>query len=110
MAQGKGSKEQKLRGLVVAGNKACVLLGADLSMGCICPIVKRVWTSSYTLYSGGLVCWLLACFYALIEWKGWRRWAFPLLVVGMNSIAVYVMSGRCRASSATLWTATQEGR
>ena len=35
---------------------------------------------------------LLACFYALIEWKGWRRWAFPLLVVGMNSIAVYVMS------------------
>ena len=35
---------------------------------------------------------MLAGFYALIEWKGWRRWAFPLVVVGMNSIAVYVMS------------------
>jgi len=35
---------------------------------------------------------LLAGFYALIEWKGWRRWAFPLVVVGMNSIAIYVMS------------------
>lgn len=35
---------------------------------------------------------ILAGFYALMEWKGWRRWAFPLLVVGMNSIAVYVMS------------------
>ncbi len=35
---------------------------------------------------------ILAGFYALIEWKGWRRWAFPLVVVGMNSIAVYVMS------------------
>lgn len=35
---------------------------------------------------------LLAAFYAVMEWKGWRRWAFPLLVVGMNSIAVYVMS------------------
>ena len=27
-----------------------------------------------------------------MEWKGWQRWAFPLVVVGMNSIAVYVMS------------------
>ena len=35
---------------------------------------------------------ILAGFYGLIEWKGWRRWAFPLVVVGMNSIAVYVMS------------------
>jgi predicted acyltransferase len=35
---------------------------------------------------------MLAGFYALIEWKGWRRWAFPLIVVGMNSIAIYVMS------------------
>ena len=58
----------------------------------ICPIVKRIWTSSYTLYSGGLVILMLAGFYALIEWKGWRRWAFPLLVIGANSIAIYVMS------------------
>jgi predicted acyltransferase len=35
---------------------------------------------------------ILAGFYALIEWKGWRQWAFPLVVVGMNSIAAYVMS------------------
>jgi predicted acyltransferase len=58
----------------------------------ICPIVKRVWTSSYTLYSGGLVVLMLAGFYALIDWKGYRRWAFPLIVIGMNSIAIYVMS------------------
>ena len=35
---------------------------------------------------------MLAAFYAAIEVKGWRRWAFPLLVIGANSIAVYVMS------------------
>ena len=35
---------------------------------------------------------MLAGFYALIDWKGWKRWAFPLLVIGANSIAVYVMS------------------
>ena len=34
----------------------------------------------------------LAVFYALIELKGWRRWSFPLIVIGANSIAVYVMS------------------
>jgi heparan-alpha-glucosaminide N-acetyltransferase len=89
--KGKGSKEEKLRGLVIAG-AALVLLGLICQWTGICPIVKRVWTSAYTLYSGGLVVLMLAGFYALLDWKGWRRWAFPLLVVGMNSIAVYVMS------------------
>jgi len=89
--KGKGSKEQKLRGLVVAG-AASVVLGLLCQWAGICPIVKRVWTSPYTLYSGGLVILMLAGFYALMEWKGWQRWAFPLVVIGMNSIAVYVMS------------------
>jgi heparan-alpha-glucosaminide N-acetyltransferase len=87
----KKTKEEKLRGLVIGGI-GLVLLGLLCQWAGICPIVKRVWTSSYTLYSGGLVVLMLACFYALIEWKGWRRWAFPLIVVGMNSIAIYVMS------------------
>ena len=89
--KGSGSKERKLRGLVIAG-ASLVLLGLVFQWAGICPIVKRVWTSSYTLYSGGLVLLILAGFYALLDWKGWRRWAFPLVVVGMNSIAVYVMS------------------
>ena len=89
--KGKGSKEQKLRGLVIAGS-GLLLLGLIVQWAGICPIVKRVWTSSYTLYSGGLVVLMLAGFYALIEWQGWSRWAFPLVVIGMNSIAVYVMS------------------
>jgi predicted acyltransferase len=86
-----GTKERKLRGLVVAG-VALVLLGLVFQWVGLSPIVKRVWTSSYTLYSGGLVLLMLSGFYALIEWKGRKRWAFPLIVVGMNSIAVYVMS------------------
>jgi len=87
----KGSKEQKLRGLLIAG-AGLVLLGLVCQWAGISPIVKRVWTSSYTLYSGGLVVLILAGFYALLDWKGWRRWAFPLIVVGMNSIAIYLMS------------------
>ena len=85
------SKAEKFRGLVIAG-VGLALAGLLLQWAGICPIVKRIWTSSYTLYSGGLVILMLAGFYALIDLKGWRRWAFPLIVVGMNSIAIYVMS------------------
>jgi heparan-alpha-glucosaminide N-acetyltransferase len=81
----------KLKGLVIGGI-ALTLAGLVLQWLHICPIIKRIWTSSYTLYSGGLVVLMLAGFYALIELKGWKRWAFPLLVIGANSIAVYVMS------------------
>ena len=85
------SKQEKLRGLVIAG-VALVFAGLLCQWIGICPIVKRVWTSAYTLYSGGLVVLMLAAFYALIDMKGWKRWAFPLVVIGMNSIAIYVMS------------------
>ena len=81
----------KLKGLLVAG-AALALAGLALQWLHINPIIKRIWTSSYTLYSGGLVILMLAVFYWAIEVKGWKRWSFPLLVIGANSIAVYVMS------------------
>jgi predicted acyltransferase len=85
------SAEEKFKGLLAAA-VALTLSGAALDWLGVCPIVKRIWTSSYTLYSGGLVVAILAVFYGVIELKGWKRWAFPLLVIGANSIAVYVMS------------------
>jgi predicted acyltransferase len=85
------STTEKLKGLVLAG-VALAVAGLLLQWLHINPIIKRIWTSSYTLYSGGLVILMLAAFYALIEWKGWKRWSFPLLVIGANSIAIYVMS------------------
>jgi predicted acyltransferase len=44
------------------------------------------------LYSGGLVILILAALYGAVEIKGWKRWVFPLLVIGANSIAIYVLS------------------
>lgn len=82
---------EKLRGFVIAG-VALTLAGLTLQWLHINPIVKRIWTSSYTLYSGGLVILLLAAFYAVMDLKQRTRWAFPLLVIGANSIAVYLMS------------------
>jgi heparan-alpha-glucosaminide N-acetyltransferase len=86
-----GSQLVKLRGLAGAG-AALVVLALCIQWAGICPIVKKIWTPSWTLYSGGLVLLILAGLYALMEWKGWKSWAFPFMVVGMNSIAIYFMS------------------
>ncbi len=63
----------------------------------ICPIVKRIWTPSWTLFSGGICFLLLAAFSYVIEAKGYRRWAFPLVVIGMNSMAAYLIAHLCDA-------------
>jgi len=55
----------------------------------LCPVVKRIWTPAWVLYSGGLCFLFTAGFYAVIDVLGWRRWALPLRVVGMNSITAY---------------------
>jgi predicted acyltransferase len=54
--------------------------------------VKRIWTPAWTLFSGGLCFLLLAGFSWVIDVKGYRRWSFPLVVVGMNSIAAYLIA------------------
>ena len=58
----------------------------------ICPVVKRIWTPSWTLFSGGICFLFLAGFCWLTEVKQWRKWSFPLVVIGMNSIAAYLIA------------------
>jgi len=84
------SGKQKLRALVAWG-MAGVILGAALHLTGICPLVKRIWTPTWTVFSTGWVLLLLAAWYYVIDLKGYRRWAFPFLVVGMNSIAMYFL-------------------
>jgi predicted acyltransferase len=57
------------------------------------PLIKRIWTPSFAVFAGGWTFLFLAFFYWVIEMRGFRRWAFPLVVVGMNSIAAYVIAG-----------------
>lgn len=70
----------------------CTAAGLILQATGLCPIVKPVWTPAWVLFSGGLCFGFLAAFYALIDGRGWRRWAFPLTVIGTNSIAAYLMA------------------
>jgi predicted acyltransferase len=82
---------QKIRWLASAG---AIALASGWLIGAIglCPVVKRIWTPSWTLFSGGWCLLLLAAFYVIIDVAQRRSWAFPLIVVGLNSIAAYCMA------------------
>ncbi len=64
---------------------------AGLLMSPWLPLIKRIWTPSFAVYAGGWTTLMLLAFYWSIEVMGWKRWAFPLVVVGTNSIAAYVL-------------------
>lgn len=78
---------RKLQALVGAG-LALLLLGWLWSFAM--PCIKHLWTGSMVLWAGGWSALVLAAFYALIDVLGWRRWCFPLVVIGANAIVAYM--------------------
>ena len=83
--------EVKVRWLATAGMIG-LGTGALLGWSGICPVVKRIWTPSWTLFSGGWCFLMLAGFYRIMDVGRHKRWAFPLIVIGMNSIAAYCIA------------------
>lgn len=75
---------------LLLGGGVCIALGLAAHVT-VCPIVKRIWTPSWTLFSGGCVIWMLAVFYLVFDVLPLRKLGLPLQVVGMNSLAVYLM-------------------
>jgi predicted acyltransferase len=55
------------------------------------PINTKMWTPSLVLAAGGWSLIFLALFYLVIDVWGFRRWAFFFVVIGMNSILIYVL-------------------
>src|SRR5262249_35266656 len=91
---------RKLAFLLIAG-VAGLAIGWGLSGGNgwfpwqfqpLVPMIKRLWTSSFAIYAAGWTFLMLGLFYFLIDVLGFRWWSFPFVVVGMNSIAVYIVS------------------
>jgi predicted acyltransferase len=82
---------KKLGILLVAGLAGLGLGQALDSLG-VCPIVKRIWTPSWTLFSTGWTCLFLATFVLLVDVIRLKPLFFPCIVVGMNSIAMYVLA------------------
>jgi predicted acyltransferase len=80
-----------LKRLTIAGALA-IAAGLLLHAAGICPIVKRIWTPSWTLFSGGLCFWIVAALSWLVDVRAYRKWTFPLIVIGANSIAAYMIA------------------
>lgn len=55
------------------------------------PLNKNLWTSSFTLWTSGASAVLLALFYFFIDVLGWRRLAFPFVILGANAITIYLL-------------------
>jgi heparan-alpha-glucosaminide N-acetyltransferase len=81
---------EKLKVLVIWGAGG-IALGALVHALGLCPIVKRIWTPSWTVFSAGWVTLFLAGYYYVIDLRGYRKWSYPFVVVGANSIAMYVL-------------------
>ena len=86
----KKSAYEKVAGLFVAG-AICIAMG--WAWNSFFPINKALWTSSYVLFTGGLALQFLALCYWVIDINGYRRWAKPFEIFGVNAIALYVGAG-----------------
>lgn len=78
------------KGLVVAG---ALGLAAGWLWGLVLPINKNIWTPSYAVFMSGFALLVWSAVYWLIEIRGKKAWAYPFVVYGANSIAVFVFSG-----------------
>lgn len=87
----KSNEHQKVRRFAITGASLIVVSLLIHSLG-INPIVKRIWTPNWVLFSGGCCFLLLAMFYWLVDIHQKRNWVFFLIVIGMNSIAAYVIA------------------
>jgi predicted acyltransferase len=88
------SKNEKLTGLkkgliIVAAGIVSLFVGKLWSFNF--PIIKNLWTSTFVLFAGGWSLILLGIFYLVIDVWGFKKWIFPFVVIGLNSITIYVV-------------------
>jgi predicted acyltransferase len=81
------SPERKM--LIIGGTGiGGVVLG--LALDPFIPVVMKLWTTSYGILTAGWACLLFVLFYWIIDVRGYKKWAFPFVVIGMNAIAIYM--------------------
>jgi predicted acyltransferase len=76
--------------LALAGT---VAMGVGLLWDLVFPINKNLWTSSFVVFTGGAAAFVFACCYWIIDAKGWRGWTTPFVILGVNALALFILSG-----------------
>jgi predicted acyltransferase len=82
------SPQKKVLTLISAG-AALILLSLILSP--FYPVIKKCWTTTYNLLSGGISFLLIALFYYIIDVRGYKKWTLFFRVIGINSIFSYLL-------------------
>ena len=82
---------QKIKLFVLTG-LGLIAVAILLHVTGINPIVKRIWTPAWTLFSGGICFLFLAFFYGVIDVANKKKWSFIFMIIGINSIAAYVIA------------------
>lgn len=85
-----GSLSRRAAGLALGG---AVAAAVGWTWGLVFPLNKSLWTSSYAVYTAGLGALFLALCVWLVDIRGWRRVAYPFVVLGTNAITLFVLSG-----------------
>jgi predicted acyltransferase len=101
-----GSLQRRVLGLAIGGSVAA---GVGWVWGLVFPLNKALWTSSYAVYTAGLGAVFLAACLWLVDVKGWRRAAYPFVVLGTNAIALFVLSGLIAKTLAYVTFAQADG-
>ena len=90
------------RALLLAG-VGTALVAAGWALSPLFPIIKKIWSSTFTLYSGGLCCLLTALTYYAVDVRGWKKGLSWLKIYGMNAITVYVAGELLHPDGPSLW-------
>ncbi|WP_432329586.1 acyltransferase family protein [Mucilaginibacter sp. P25] len=69
-----------------------LFIGLGMLWNLAFPINKRLWTSSFVMFVGGWSLVFLSVFYLVIDVAGYKKWAFPFVLIGVNSILIYLAS------------------
>lgn len=73
-----------LGGALLLGITACIFEG-------VLPINKQLWSSTFVCAVGAYSLAMMALFYYIVDVRGWQKWTFPLRIIGMNSITIYMV-------------------
>jgi predicted acyltransferase len=85
------NQKEKMMIFIITGT-SLVFFSIVLHLTGINPIVKKIWTPAWTIFSGGICFLLLAFFYGVIDVAGEKKWSFVFMIAGVNSIAAYVIA------------------
>lgn len=100
LRSGKRTPERRAVTVAVIG---AAMVAAGLLLSPVFPIIKKIWSSTMTLYSGGICFLLTGLTYYLVDVKKWGKGLSWLKIYGMNAITAYFVGELLHIDSPALW-------